>query len=101
MKIDFDFRNLVIQNKNYLSLMKKILLIAGLAIATCFSNVQAQEKCLTEIMFQEAAAKDPSLLKSRQDLEDWTQQYITDQQQNQSANKSAQVNRVIPGTKHA
>lgn len=100
MKIDFDFRNLVIQNKNYLSLMKKILLIAGLAIATCFSNVQAQEKCLTEIMFQEAAAKDPSLLKSRQDLEDWTQQYITDQQQNQSSNKSAQVNRVIPVVVH-
>ena len=80
--------------------MKKILVIAGLAIASCFSTVQAQEKCLTEIMFQEAAAKDPSILKSRQDLEDWTQNYIMSQSQSQSTNSTTQVNRVIPVVVH-
>ncbi|MBK9636988.1 MAG: T9SS type A sorting domain-containing protein [Bacteroidetes bacterium] len=80
--------------------MKKILVIVGLAIASCFSNVQAQEKCLTEIMFQEAAAKDPSILKNRQDLEDWTQNYIMSQSQSQSTNSTTQVNRVIPVVVH-
>lgn len=80
--------------------MKKILLIIAIAITAGFSQANAQEKCLTEIMFQEEAAKNPALLKNRQDLEDWTQQYINDQQHNHSANKSAQVNRVIPVVVH-
>jgi PKD repeat protein len=78
--------------------MKKVLLIAGIAIASCFSNVQAQEKCLTEIMFQEEAAKNPALLQSRQDLEDWTHNYI--KSQNQNLNSTAMVNKIIPVVVH-
>ncbi len=60
----------------------------------------AQEKCLTEIMFQEAAAKDPQLLRNREAMELWTQQYL-EQQQNQSATeKGAAVVKVIPVVVH-
>ncbi|MBK7967250.1 MAG: T9SS type A sorting domain-containing protein [Bacteroidetes bacterium] len=78
--------------------MKKVLLLAGIIIISVLSKVQAQEKCITEIMFQEEAAKNPALLKSRQDLEDWTQNYI--KSQNQNVNKTAQVNRIIPVVVH-
>jgi PKD repeat protein len=98
LKSTIDFRILVNQNKINQNLMRKVLLIAGIAIASCFSNVQAQEKCLTEIMFQEEATKNPALLKSRQDLEDWTHNYI--KSQNQNLNSTAVVNKIIPVVVH-
>lgn len=77
--------------------MKKVLLLAGIIIASSLSNVQAQEKCISEIMFQEQAAKNPALLQSRQDFEHWMHDHVNSK--NQDLN-TAQVTRIIPVVVH-
>ncbi|MBK9318523.1 MAG: hypothetical protein IPM91_06645 [Bacteroidetes bacterium] len=80
--------------------MKKIITIVMSLLVSAGGSLFAQEKCLTEIMFQEAAAKDPQLLRNREAMELWTQQYL-EQQQNQSATeKGAAVVKVIPVVVH-
>ncbi len=52
--------------------MKKLIL----ALCLYTSYAQAQEPCLSEILFQEQAKKDPSSLEARQNLEIFTQNWI-------------------------
>jgi len=80
--------------------MRKILLIVGIAVTAILGTAQAQEKCLSEIMFQEAAAKNSALLHSRQDLEDWTKEYLKANEHNHLGESAAQVNKIIPVVVH-
>ena len=77
--------------------MKKILLFAVLVLIASFQVAQAQEKCLSEILFQEAAAKNPQLLQQREALEEWTQEYL--RQHGNHAHESS-VPKVIPVVVH-
>lgn len=79
--------------------MKKLLATAILACTLGTYGAFAQEKCLTEILFQEQAKKDPQLLKNREALEAFTEQYVQ-QQQNSSGNRGASVVRIIPVVVH-
>jgi PKD repeat protein len=56
----------------------------------------AQEKCLTEILFQEAAAKDPSLLIKREEMEKATAEFIA----KSSTRKTSAATRVVPVVFH-
>ncbi len=60
----------------------------------------AQEKCISEILFQEAAAKDPQLLRNREQLEEWTQHYIEQMSTQSSVEKGAAAVKVIPVVVH-
>jgi len=80
--------------------MRKILLILGIAVTAILGTAQAQEKCLSEIMFQEAAAKNSALLHSRQDLEDWTKEYLKANEHNHLGESAVQVNKIIPVVVH-
>jgi PKD repeat protein len=78
--------------------MKKLLI----ALSLLTTVVQAQEKCISEIMFQEAAQKDPSLLDARQRLEEFTEAWI---QQNEGTalnrnSSSSAATYVIPVVFH-
>ena len=52
--------------------MKKLIL----AFCLYASYAHAQEPCLSEILFQEEAKKDPSLLEARRTLEAFTKSWI-------------------------
>ncbi len=54
--------------------MKRIYTLILLLIVAI--SAKAQESCLTEIQFQEDAAKNPSLLKGREQLEKFTESWI-------------------------
>ncbi|MBL7922583.1 MAG: T9SS type A sorting domain-containing protein [Bacteroidia bacterium] len=79
--------------------MKKVLLVAAMLFAAALNGVQAQEKCISEILFQEEAAKNPALLQSRQALEDWTAEYLQQHPGLGTENVSL-VPRVIPVVVH-
>ncbi|MEP7265334.1 MAG: M43 family zinc metalloprotease [Bacteroidota bacterium] len=76
--------------------MKKLL------IALCLFTVaaQAQEKCLSEILFQEEAKKDPSLFEKRQRLEEFTESWIQQNSNAQQRNTSSAATYVIPVVFH-
>ncbi|MEO5571739.1 MAG: PKD domain-containing protein [Bacteroidia bacterium] len=81
--------------------MKKIylaILIAVLVISAIpqFVNAQQTDWCLSEILFQQNAAKDPSLLLKREQDEIMTQKYISDH----ANQKTASVVRIIPVVFH-
>ena len=80
--------------------MKRLLAIATLLLAIYFHPAQAQEKCLTEIMFREAAAQNPQLIQNREALEQFTEQFVKQWEQTNAANKSAMVPKVIPVVVH-
>lgn len=81
--------------------MKKIITIVLLLIVTAGGRVFAQEKCLTEILFQEEAAKDPKQLTNRQLLEDWTRAYLDQQAAQAGGTENAtSVPKVIPVVVH-
>ena len=81
--------------------MKKFLLIAALLTSGLFKNASAQaqlshDKCHAEIMFQEAAAKDPKVLQNREALEHFTEEYIN----SGAASRASSVVKVIPVVVH-
>lgn len=81
--------------------MKKLLASAILVCSLATFSAQAQEKCLSEILFQEKAAKDPQLLKNREALEVFTEKFVTEaREKNASGEKSASVVRIIPVVVH-
>jgi PKD repeat protein len=81
--------------------MKRILAMAFLMVSVVFTQTQAQEKCLSEIKFQEDAKKDPSLLQARQQLEEFTEQYARERANHQHATeKTGSVVRIIPVVVH-
>lgn len=81
--------------------MKKLLASAVLACTLISFSASAQEKCLTEILFQEQAAKNPELLKNREALESFTEQYVQQKEAEMSSgNKGASVVRIIPVVVH-
>jgi len=80
--------------------MKKIITLTVLVILGLIATVQAQhnhEKCLAEIMFQEAAAQDPQVLRNRENLEIFTENYVKNYL---SSYRGAMVNKVIPVVVH-
>jgi PKD repeat protein len=75
--------------------MKKITIVLAIFVLVSFSHfssAQNNEKCLTEIIFQEEAKKDPSLLRKRQEIEEQTAKYIAEQKYNKTTNAV----RIIP-----
>lgn len=76
-----------------------ILIIAINILLTCFHAVAQQqaEPCATEILFREAAKKDPSLLLKRQALEDQTTNFILLKKRQRVA---AEQLRIIPVVVH-
>lgn len=81
--------------------MKKLLASAILACTLATFSAQAQEKCISEIMFQEQAAKDPQLLKNREALERFTEKFISEQSTSaQQGQKSASAVKIIPVVVH-
>lgn len=80
--------------------MKKILTIVLLLLVHAGGNLFAQEKCLTEILFQEEAAKNPQLLIERERMEEWTQHYLEEQAALPAAEKGASVPKIIPVVVH-
>jgi PKD repeat protein len=72
-------------------------LFTALILLLTFSfAAQAQEKCLSEIIFQEEAAKNPSLLQDREAFEEYIRNYI----QNTPQQRTAGVVRTIPVVVH-
>ena len=79
--------------------MKKLLL--SLSLFTSIAQAQHQEPCLSEILFQEEAKNDPSLLIDRQNLEAFTQNWIAQHQgEAKKAKNSAVASYVIPVVYH-
>lgn len=80
--------------------MKRLLLSVVFSllilISPLFLGAQHTEKCLTEHMFWEAAKEDPSLIISRQLLEEETKNYILNSQDQ----KSSSVPKIIPVVVH-
>ena len=76
--------------------MKKLLL--SFCLFTTMSN--AQEKCLSEILFQEAARKNPALQESRDRLESFTKAWIATNGETVKRNSSATATYVIPVVFH-
>jgi PKD repeat protein len=75
-------------------MLRKLLSLALLITGLGFT-AYAQEKCLTEIMYREEAAKNPRLVQDRQLLEEFTEQFVKDWEQNKNANKGSAVNPII------
>lgn len=80
--------------------MRKHLLLCFVFLIALSTGSYAQEKCIAEIMFQEAAAENPSLIEQRQELENWIDQYIAAKKNSSSAEKSSQVPYIIPVVFH-
>lgn len=81
--------------------MIKRLLAAIVIIAAGNLNVQAQEKCITDILYREEAARNPHLVEDRQRLEEFTEQFVKDFEQNKAAQRGSAVNPfVIPVVVH-
>lgn len=80
--------------------MKRILSLLCLFTILQITVSYAQEKCLSEIMFQEAAAKNPQLLRNREQLEEWTRDYVDQMSQPGVAERSAGAVKVIPVVVH-
>jgi len=79
--------------------MKKLLLIAAILTFGLQKNGNAQlsnDKCHAEIMFQEAAAKDPQVLRNREDLEQFTHDFIS----SGAAARASSVVKIIPVVVH-
>ena len=79
--------------------MKKLLLIAAILTFGLQKNGNAQlsnDKCHAEIMFQEAAAKDPQVLRNREDLEQFTHDFIS----SGAAERASSVVKIIPVVVH-
>lgn len=76
--------------------MKKLL------IAFCLFTVaaHAQEKCLSEILFQEAAKKDPSQLEARERLEHFTESWIKQNGSSLQRATSSVATYIIPCVVH-
>lgn len=69
--------------------MKKVLLVLLTCVLAAGLNVNAQERlvCFTDEYLREAIAKDPSILATQQQLEDYTQRFISNlQRQNRAGN---------------
>ncbi len=80
--------------------MKKIIAVAMLLFIATGGSLFAQEKCLTEILFQEEAARDPQLLRNREMMEEWTRQYIEHMEAQEVTENGAAVIKVIPVVVH-
>ncbi|CAN5495502.1 hypothetical protein BH11BAC2_BH11BAC2_21690 [soil metagenome] len=78
--------------------MRKLFIVAIICLTGFIQSAQAQEKCLTEIMFREAVAKDASVLQNREALEKFTEQYVQNVQN--TNNRSSSVVRIIPVVVH-
>ncbi len=57
--------------------MKKSLAILASLLVAFTSVVRAQEKCISEYMYREAVAKDPSVADRRRELDMFTKQYTS------------------------
>jgi PKD repeat protein len=79
--------------------MKKVYLI-GTLLASAFLSIGtvSAQTCISETMFQEAAAKNPALLQSRAAMEAATQQYIATHSANRTAADTTV--RIIPVVFH-
>jgi len=80
--------------------MKRILSLLSLFTIFQFTVVSAQEKCLSEIMFQQEAAKNPQLFQNREQLEEWTRNYVEQMNQPGAAERSTAAVKVIPVVVH-
>ena len=75
--------------------MTRIFTVIALLLAFSL-NSQAQEKCLSEIIFQEEAAKNPQLIKDREAFEIYLRNYAAANPQQRTAG----VVRIIPVVVH-
>lgn len=80
--------------------MKKLFPLVVLSFVLFWQSALAQEKCLSEILFREAAAKDPSLLQAREAMEQWTEDYIRQNETAGATQRGAAVPKVIPVVVH-
>ncbi len=79
--------------------MKKLFTVTLLSLAAFMPVAKAQlshDKCLSEIMFREAAAQDPQIQKNRNDLEKFTEAYT----QSNAASRNASTTKIIPVIVH-
>lgn len=79
--------------------MKKLFTVALLSLAAFIPVAKAQlshDKCLSEIMFREAAAQDPQVQKNRDELEKFTEAYT----QSSAASRNASTVKIIPVVVH-
>ncbi|MEP7171194.1 MAG: zinc metalloprotease, partial [Bacteroidota bacterium] len=83
--------------KNYLA-----LLFAGLIAYAIPTNVTAQQTdwCLSETLFQQKAAQDPSVRLNREQLDRETEQYVSKHQNQNPNQKSTSVVKIIPVVFH-
>jgi len=78
--------------------MKRTITLMAFAMGfAAFTNVNAQksEKCLTDIMFQEAAAKDPSLYLRRAEVEKQTEEYAAKAKHQKRASAAPKIIPVV------
>jgi len=79
--------------------MKKLFTVTLLTLAAFLPVAKAQlshDKCLSEIMFQEAAAKDPQVQKNRENLEKFTEAYS----HSNASSRNAGTTKIIPVVVH-
>ncbi|MCE2847433.1 MAG: PKD domain-containing protein [Sphingobacteriales bacterium] len=74
--------------------------LSTLFILTLSTQMRAQEKCISEHLFQEAAAANPKLLEERENLERFTEAFIAGHPGKSTQSRSASVTKVIPVVVH-
>lgn len=77
--------------------MKKIFTLLLILFAGFSQQLLAQEKCLSEIIFREEAARNPVVLQNRDDLDKFTSEYIS---RNGSVGHRSGSVRIIPVVFH-
>jgi PKD repeat protein len=79
---------------------QRFLFIVVLSVFGTSFQSNAQEKCLSEILFQEEARKNPSLLHNRQALEEFTEAFAAQHHDHGAQNRTAGVTKIIPVVVH-
>lgn len=80
--------------------MKKIIVATLFCISALAQPLFAQDKCLSEIIFQENAAKNPQILRNREDLEKWTEKFVEEFYKQDPSARMSMVPKIIPVVVH-
>ncbi|MFM1744665.1 MAG: hypothetical protein RLZZ630_602, partial [Bacteroidota bacterium] len=80
--------------------IQRLLFILVLFVLGAVYQASAQEKCLSEILFQEEARKNPALLQNRENLEQFTESFAAHHPEHNAQNRSAGVTKIIPVVVH-
>ena len=81
--------------------MKKLLAIAMISMFAITHTAHAQEKCLSEIMFQKDAISNPQLIQNRENLDNWIKNFAASKRGKAHTNRTpGPATYIIPTVVH-